>query len=372
MGKERSTIFNSLLIYFITLLIFVCVRILVIVIDFPFDDTILDYVSSIFVQVGIMFLFPVIMFTLLQKQKFSTTFSNFNFRKVSVITIFLSILIGFACYFFNIAIANFFGSVIRIFGYEDAPSMFSSSGSASVTSFVFEVLFVAVLPAICEETLHRGLLLKGLSSMGIERSVILSSVLFGLMHMNVNQLFYTAILGFIIALSVVIAKSIIPAMIIHFMNNFLSVYFSYASTNHWFGENVHKFIDEFLSSNNLISFFFSSFFALAIVLAVIVILFIFLLKETRIKKVKTMLDDIAKINKEYNSNETLNTNQNVSNLYNLNSLMSQYNIKGLSSMVFTELEIKKTKLSTIERILLIFCFVVGGLVTAFTFIWGML
>ena len=214
--------------------------------------------------------------------------------------------------------------------------------------------------------------MNGLSSLGIKQSVIISSILFGLMHMNVNQLFYTAILGFIIALSVVIAKSIIPAMVIHFMNNFLSVYFAFASVKHWFGEGLHNFIEQFLSSNNLIAFFFSSFFALAVLLSIIVLLFLFLLKETRIKKVKTMLNDIVNINKEFNTNPTLNDNENVSNLYNLNALMKQYNIKGLSSMIFTELEIKKQKMDIKELLLLIFCFAIGSFVTVFTFIWGML
>lgn len=372
MVKNRSTIFNSLLIYFISLIIFVCVRILVLIIDFPFDETVLEYVSTFFIQIGVMFLLPIILFSILQKQKVKTTFSNFSYKKVSFFTIILSILIGFFCYFFNIAIASFFGSVIRIFGFEDAPSLYSSSGDFSIVSFILQVVFVALLPAICEETMHRGLLLKGLSSLGIKLSVIISSILFGLMHMNVNQLFYTAILGFIIALSVVIAESIIPAMIIHFMNNFLSVYFSFATNNHWFGEGVYNFIRQFLSSNNLISYFFSSFFALGVLLTIIVILFIFLLKETRIKKVKTLLNDIANINKEFNTNETLNENENVSNLFNLNNLMEQYNINGLSSMIFTKQENKKTKLEISELTLLIFCFVIGGLVTIFTFIWGML
>ena len=372
MDKKRSTIFNSLLIYFIALIIFVCIRILVLVIEFPFDDTILEYVSTFFIQIGVMFLLPIVLFSKLEKQKVRTTFNNFNYKKIGFSVVLISIFIGFFCYFFNIAIASFFGSIIRLFGFEDAPTLYSSSGDFSTVSFILQVVFVALLPAICEETMHRGLLIKGLSSLGIKSAVIISSILFGLMHMNVNQLFYTAILGFIIALSVVIAKSIIPAMIIHFMNNFLSVYFSFATSNHWFGEGIYNFIKQYLYSNSIIYYFFSSFFVLAVLLSVIVVLFMFLLKETRIKKVKNMLKDIADINKEYSSSETLNENENVSNLYNLNNLMGQYNINGFSSMIFTKQENKKTKLKINELLLLIFCFLIGGLVTAFTFIWGML
>ena len=52
--------------------------------------------------------------------------------------------------------------------------------------------------------------------------------------------------------------------------------------------------------------------------------------------------------------------------------MSQYNIKSLNSMVFTEVESKTQKTTTYEKILLISTFVLGSLITAFTFIWGVI
>ena len=114
-------------------------------------------------------------------------------------------------------------------GYESAPTVSNAvSGDYSILSFIVNVLLVAILPAVCEETTHRGLLLKGLSSLGIRNSVIISSLLFGLMHLNINQFFYATVLGFVIALTVIISKNIFPAIIIHFMNNFLSVFFDFA------------------------------------------------------------------------------------------------------------------------------------------------
>ncbi|MBQ3047653.1 MAG: CPBP family intramembrane metalloprotease, partial [Clostridia bacterium] len=366
---KKSSLFNAQLIYFIALIMFVLMRILVLVFDVSSSSASIDLIINIFIQVGIMFLFPILAFSKTQKQKVKTTFKDFNYSKISLISLVICVLIGFLCYFLNITIASFFGSIIRMLGYESAPSVSSGQGSSTLTimSFLLEVFTVAILPAVCEETMHRGLLLKGYSSLGIKKAIILSSILFGLMHLNINQFFYATILGFIIALSVIISKNIFPAIIIHFMNNFLSVYFTYATTNNWFGSKFYKFMTSFVSHDNLITFFATNVVLLLLILTGIVVLFAALLKQTRVKKVKTMLKDIADINKEYETNqESLQQDQNLANLYNLNTLMSQYNIKSLNSMVFTELEIKTQKATAYEKILIISTIILGGIVTAFT------
>ena len=86
-------------------------------------------------------------------------------------------------------------------------------------------------------------------------------------------------------------------------------------------------------------------------------------------------DEISSsINKEFNEGDPVyQNNPNLANLHNLNNLMKQYNIKSLNSMVFTDLEMKERRKSTLfEILLLISCFVVSGLVTAFTFVWGII
>ncbi len=83
---------------------------------------------------------------------------------------------------------------------------------------------VAVLPAICEEVLFRGLIFKGLENGGHKRRAILgSALLFGLMHMDFIRIPTTAILG--IALAYVVCKtgSLYLAMLIHCVNNGVAV-----------------------------------------------------------------------------------------------------------------------------------------------------
>ncbi|MBR4003237.1 MAG: CPBP family intramembrane metalloprotease [Clostridia bacterium] len=373
--KQHSLLFTTGIIYFVILLLFVGVRIIVQVVDFPISAEILDYIASGIIQIGFMFLLPIVAFSLMQKQKVKKTFTDFGYAKINLKSILVCILIGFFCYFLNILISSFFGTIIRLCGYENPPSSATGSvGDYSVLAFILNVITVAILPAVCEETTHRGLLLKGFSTLGIKKAIIFSSLLFGLMHLNINQFFYATVLGFIIALTVIISKNIFPAIIIHFMNNFLSVYFDFARHNNWFGKGLYEFFTTFLYSENFISFFITNCLVLVVLLFTIVFLFTILLKETRIKKVNNMLTDIAQINKEFNEGDPVYQNDpNLANLHNLNNLMKQYNIKSLNSMVFTDLEMKERRKSTLfEILLLVSCFVVSGLVTAFTFIWGII
>jgi len=87
-------------------------------------------------------------------------------------------------------------------------------------AFALALLLTAVTPAICEEALFRGPILRGLrtrfSALG---SAILTGLLFGLYHGSVWRFLPTALLGFALSCIALAADSIVPAMIAHFANN---------------------------------------------------------------------------------------------------------------------------------------------------------
>ncbi|NCB48122.1 MAG: CPBP family intramembrane metalloprotease [Clostridia bacterium] len=374
--KKSSLVFSSMMTYFVLMTCFVLVRIFFIYVELPFSSQINDLISTIFVQVGLMFFMSIFIFSFLRKQKAKITLEEFGFKKLSLLPIIICFLIGILCYVLNTFVASFFSNIISFLGYEKSPSfsVLSSSTDYSIVAFLLQVLSISILPAICEEVAHRGLLLRGLSTLGLMQALIISSILFGLMHLNVNQFFFATVLGFMIGLTAVISKNIFPAIIIHFTNNFLSVYLVFAYMNGWIGGNFTTLFERFLYGNgSILSFFLSSVLVLGIIMLGLIVLFVWLLKETRIKKVKKMLSDIAEINKEYSSSpENFNQDQNFMNINNLNKLMGKYNIKGLNSMVFTEVENKKQKPTASEVVLIVATFLVGGFITLFTFIWGIL
>jgi sodium transport system permease protein len=86
------------------------------------------------------------------------------------------------------------------------------------------LLFIAVIPGICEEIAFRGLLLHGLRRRF--RPVMLCLVVgavFGLFHFALFRLASTAFLGVVLAAVTVLTGSIFPAMLWHAMNNGIAV-----------------------------------------------------------------------------------------------------------------------------------------------------
>ncbi len=78
---------------------------------------------------------------------------------------------------------------------------------------------VALTPAICEESLFRGFLFSGLSKAGPWIALVASSLLFGLAHGSIYRLIPTATLGFLIGIVRWRSNSLIPGVLIHFLNN---------------------------------------------------------------------------------------------------------------------------------------------------------
>lgn len=81
------------------------------------------------------------------------------------------------------------------------------------------LILMAFFPAVVEETIFRGMIYNTYSKRRPMIGIVLSALLFGLMHMNFNQLPYALYLGIIMALLMEACDSIIAPMIVHFTMN---------------------------------------------------------------------------------------------------------------------------------------------------------
>ncbi len=88
----------------------------------------------------------------------------------------------------------------------------------------FPLLFLAVVPAICEECFFRGYALTGLRrGLGKPAAVLIASCAFGIHHHDAYKLVITSVLGLLLALLVVQYRSIWPAILAHLMHNAISL-----------------------------------------------------------------------------------------------------------------------------------------------------
>ena len=78
----------------------------------------------------------------------------------------------------------------------------------------------ALTPSICEEIAFRGFILSGLARGGrLGIAVVISSLMFGIIHMIPQQAFNAAMLGLLLGLLAVYSRSLLPAIVFHLCNN---------------------------------------------------------------------------------------------------------------------------------------------------------
>lgn len=173
-------------------------------------------------------------------------FREMGFRTPRKYLIPLSFVLGILFVVMNVGVAYINNFILYILGYNfSAPAPEPTGG---IWLFFLALFNTAVLPGICEEFLNRGIILRGLRDTFKDRTaIIISALLFGLMHANIEQTLYTFVGGIILALLTVKTRSIFPAMIIHFVNNGVNVFISHAYANGWIGEGIETFLlDYFL------------------------------------------------------------------------------------------------------------------------------
>lgn len=85
---------------------------------------------------------------------------------------------------------------------------------------IYGLIYIALVPAIFEEVMFRGYIMRALEkSWGIWAALIVSSLMFGAYHLQPSNLLPLSFIGFILAYVTYISDSLIPAMILHFINN---------------------------------------------------------------------------------------------------------------------------------------------------------
>ncbi len=315
-----------------------------------------DVLSTFLIQIVTMLAIPMLLYTLFISKNAKTTLKDVGLKKVSGKVVGICILLGVVLYFFNSFVANFFSSILSLFGWENLYSQFSSTTVQLSYGLVLkEFVLTAILPAICEEFLHRGILLHAGKKCGNTRyCLIISSILFGLLHLNIQQFFYATILGFIMGYVSLVADSIIPSMILHFMNNALSTYFYYGYYMGWKIPILYNNILNFLYANPVLYIIVS---CIAVAIIVYLILyFIQKIKEDRIKKqIKTMIYQL--------------------NLINLPVQEMQKKVDEINIIINQAKSLKLPhgqKVGFKQNVFVISCIVLSGLITLCTFVWGLI
>ncbi len=108
-----------------------------------------------------------------------------------------------------------------IFGYKlTQPELIKPD---SIIALISVFISTSLVPAIFEEYAFRCCTLGVLRRYGKGFAVVAVSIVFGLIHQNVIQFVFAFLVGLILGYVTVVTDSVIPAMIIHGINNGISV-----------------------------------------------------------------------------------------------------------------------------------------------------
>ncbi len=120
-------------------------------------------------------------------------------------------------YAINLIINTVFPHFVEYFG--------EGSEFVPTTAYGIFLFYVAqaLLPAVLEEWAFRGLILKNLLPFGKSGAIIISSVLFGIMHVDPPRVIFATGLGLLLAICYEYTGSLWISMLIHFVNNAFSV-----------------------------------------------------------------------------------------------------------------------------------------------------
>lgn len=129
-------------------------------------------------------------------------------------------------YFLNYAI-GIIGALLSKFGLPDTSPDFSLNGSVLFNTFTF--ISVVILAPIFEELIFRGMILNTLTKYNKMFAIIVTSLLFGLLHLNITQAIPAFFMSLVLCYMYVQTDSMLVTILAHAGNNFLALMSVYSN-----------------------------------------------------------------------------------------------------------------------------------------------
>lgn len=103
-------------------------------------------------------------------------------------------------------------------------NLLDDSLRAIVNKPVEALVVVAILPAIIEEFLFRGMIYRGIANKSNKKiAIIISALLFAFLHMNFNQMCYAFVMGLVFAIVIYLTDNLSVSILLHMLFNAFTV-----------------------------------------------------------------------------------------------------------------------------------------------------
>lgn len=266
---------------------------------------------------------------------------DIKFKKgVSLLQVILLIAIAIFTLVFSSPIANYFVKFILWTGFDI--SKLSLLSIKTGEELIAALVFIALIPSICEEILYRGIIARSFKSKNVIFAIFMSAFFFAIMHGTPIQLVHQFVIGVVCCVVYFITKSIYAPIIVHFSNNALTLIGGYVE----YKMGADGVIDDWIMI------------IMIIVGAIALPFFVYLLykKSTKVqydklKSFKENMEDICKFDYELEQEEKDRLAQ--------NELMAKMESAEMAEVLKQEMKTRSSKSGLIGRRALIYAIILG-------------
>lgn len=218
----------------------------------------IDTVSIFYLQIFISVfsaLIPGLFYFLFSGRSMSDTIKTSYVRQKELWAL---VFVGMAVAMVSNTASDMVQTNFSFFGLQNSVSM--SEDVSNPLEIVLYIISTAIVPAFAEEFAFRGIFMGILRKYGDAFAIITSAIIFGAMHGNIAQIPFAFVLGLVFAYVDCKTNSIIPSIIIHFLNNFYAVMLDVLQSTGVFSDRIFMMIYFILIASfcilGLISFFY--------------------------------------------------------------------------------------------------------------------
>ena len=179
-----------------------------------------EYMIVIILQLMI-FILPGALWCRFNGEKY---IKRLRIRMFSADTVVIIVCAAFAMISGGLLLSMLFGGVKSLSDNFTLYNTFISRQSGTVGNTLYLVLAYAVLPAICEEFIYRGILCSEYERGGALRAGIISSLFFALLHFSLGNFPVYLFCGAVLCLVLYATRSVFAAMAVHFLYNLFGLF----------------------------------------------------------------------------------------------------------------------------------------------------
>lgn len=215
--ETKSAMSHAGIFFFLVMLLEIPLSVVIVIAGGSIPADYLVLVSVLVTQVYL--LFCGVLYLIIKRK--TVSLSEMGFRKYKLSSFFLS-LVALLC---ATPMSTWLNLLSQLFAKNEIGNAIFEI--TQVLPAWTAILVVGCLPGFVEELLYRGIMYNAFRKRSILTGIVVSSLAFGLMHMNFNQIMYAIYLGVLFAFIVEATGSLFSTMILHMLFNAVNTAYLY-------------------------------------------------------------------------------------------------------------------------------------------------